>query len=382
MDSIRGETLANDDEDDEDVVIYFHDPVEVHPRSSWTGLCPPLVSARRVHISKAMNPRVIDLFGYARPDAVITKGGTPVVSIEQTTMNPSGHNIPQRFSFHCRAAELGVPSILYYPEHAKRKFSDPNERNLQVRVPLAQKRLTSIYSVPALSVFWPTNPKTKLPDGNVNVQTEMPALVEEILENNGSKGTTLVTVTSALAKMDAAVAKYASDPNDYDQNPSVRAIFADGLPTSMTPGGFAIDPPNTSTLFRTPDFLDSLKSFTKKSYWNEIEEKLLKRELTLVFHGTANHKGTDSEHPWPGYLTLLDILYLRKDGGRSHNDRVGNLVYDLPVKLDTFILRLLKKRKPTATRIVDSFADLVMLEDGIVAGEPMRVSRQIEPIAE
>src|SRR4051812_21410019 len=114
------------------VEIFHHDPVEVDPRTSWTGLTPLLLGAKRTGILSTSNPRVVDLFGYARPDAVVTVDGVPVVAIEQTAMNPSGHNIPQRFSCLVRAAELGVAGILYYPEYSRRTFSDPNVRYLQV----------------------------------------------------------------------------------------------------------------------------------------------------------------------------------------------------------------------------------------------------------
>lgn len=363
-----------------EITIYYHDPVEVQPSTSWTGLCQPLSPAKRVHVSKAINPKVLALFEYARPDAVITIDGNPLVSIEQTAMNPSGHNIPQRFSFHVRAAELGVPSILYYPEHSRRTYSDPNERNLQVRVPLAQKRLSSIYQVPAVSIFWPTNERTKLPDRNPAVHIEMAEVVGELIENFGSDSTQLPSIRRALQKMDTAVTRYASSEGDYDTNASVRSLFPAGFSTARTAGGIAIDPPNKSKLFRTNDFLGSLHNYSKRAYWSEIEEKLNQREYTLVFSATANSGKIDSEHPWPGYLTLLDILYLRKDGGRSPTYRIGNLVYQLPVQLSKFLPRLAAPKQPTATHIVDVFSDLIMLDGGVVAGRPMRESRRAEPI--
>ena len=374
------ERLPAYEADEDKITVYFHDEVEVRPKSSWTGLCPPLRSANRIHFKEATSERVLNLFDYARPDAVITKGGVPIVSIEQTKMNPSGHNIPQRFSFHVRAAELSVPSILYYPEHSKRTFSDPNERYLQVRVPLAQKRLSSIFGVPGLSIFWPTNEETKLPDGNLKTQTEIAQLVEELLENTPSNPMQLKTVRLAFAKMDAAVDKYASTEGDYDSNPSVRRLMPSGFPSSRTPKGVAIDPPNKSKLSRTSEFIESLRGYSKRSYWSEIEEKLREREYTLAFYGTANKKKNDSEHPWPGYLTLLDILYLRKDNGKSKNERIGNLVYSLPVKISTFLARITKLRPPAMARIVDSFADLIVLDGGLIAGKPMRGVRKTEPI--
>src|SRR5436190_19475677 len=107
-----------------DLVVWFHDPSEVDPRTSWTGLCPALAGARRADIRSCRVNRVTDLFLYARPDAVVSIYDVPLVSIEQTKMNPSGHNIPQRFSCVVRAAELGIPSILYYPKSSRRTFSD------------------------------------------------------------------------------------------------------------------------------------------------------------------------------------------------------------------------------------------------------------------
>ena len=168
------------------IVVYYHDPIEVDPRTGWTGLCPDLLNAKRIDISEVVDQRVTQLFEYARPDAVITVDGQPVVSIEQTQMNPSGHNIPQRFSFHVRAAELRVPSILYYPEYARRVFSDPNVRYLNIRVPLAQIRLSSIYRIPALTVFWPTDPNTKLPDTRQRAHRELADVVNLLIASRNS----------------------------------------------------------------------------------------------------------------------------------------------------------------------------------------------------
>ncbi len=353
-----------------EVKVYYHDRIEVERSTSWTGLCPSLDNAELVDI-----PQVAELFGYARPDAVVTVNGRPVLSIEQTQMNPSGHNIPQRFSCQVRAAELGVPSILYYPERARRTFSDPNLRNLQVRVPLAQKRLSELYDVPALSVFWPTDPKTNLPDTIQAAHEGMAKVVDALVLSSDNKDQLLShpAVQSALSEMNRAVSQY-SISSEYPPNPSVRRFLPRGFPTSVARTGISVDPPMKAQLARTADFTKSVRgsSSATASSWSEIETRLRARDLTLVFTGTANSKRNDSEHPWPGYLTLLDILYLRN--GPNTSDRLANLVYVLPVGVSTFMSRLNKPRPPRQSFIVDSFADLIVLNGGVVPGRPLRGS--------
>jgi hypothetical protein len=74
---------------------------------------------------------------------------------------------------------------------------------------------------------------------------------------------------------------------------------------------------------------------------------------------------------------LLDTLYCRKKGGESKSERDINLVYALPADADSFIGRIVNslssiEKKPTATYIVDTFADLLLLDGGVVLGKPQR----------
>ena len=379
-----------------DVNVYYHDPVEVDPQSSWTGLCPALEHAKRIDIRQTRDKAIQELFDYARPDAVITIDGKPVVSIEQTRMNPSGHNIPQRFSCVVRAAELGIPSILYYPEYARRTFSDPNVRFLQVRVPLAQLRLIDIYRVPSLSIFWPTDPISNLPQTGRSAHLEMAKVIDKLIEKAGLGDKLLIIpeIAAAIDKMRAVVMKYAGD---YAQNTSVRAIMPNGFasavipspskPTSQsallerpssyqTSSPISIDPPRKAIVYRTPDFVrDQKKDPTNPINLEPVGKLLLRRPYCLYFAGTANQSGNDSEHPWPGYLTLLDILYLRTQNGKGPTDRAGHLIYRLPIKSAVFIQRANQAVPPTATYIVDTFCDVIILEDGAILGRPLRLNR-------
>lgn len=355
------------------VEIFFHDPAEVDPLTSWTGLCAPLSRAVRVDITKATNPAVTALFDYARPDVVVAVDGKPVVSIEQTAMNPSGHNIPQRFSFQVRAAELGVPSILYYPEKSRRTYSDPNERYINPRVPLAQRRLTQLFRVPALSSFWPTDHR-KLPDPRPAAQRQMAELVAALINGAGSGAALLARpeVKHALAEMDRVVAAYSTR---IRENASVRCLVSEGYVTAEAAKGLCIDPPPGARLENTAVFLMEAGLTSAPP---ALRAKLSARRHTLVFTGTANKMRTDSEHPWPGYLSLIDILYCRT--GRTPLDRHTNLAYRLPVTSSTYLSRANKANPPTATYIVDTFADVLVLNDGLVPGRPLRGSTHAQRV--
>lgn len=244
-------------------------------------------------------------------------------------------------------------------------------RYVQVRVPLAQERLSQLYNIPALSVFWPTNPTTLLPDTAQSAHHGMADAVGALVKNAGNKGKllSLPEIQHALSEMDRVVAKLSGG---YAKNPSVRAILPNGFPTSVTKAGIAIDPPTSNVLYRTPDFLRTLAHMKAALGWPAIEAKLRQRALTMVFTGTANNSRTDSEHPWPGYLTLLDTLYVRRTGGLRPSDRDANLIYRLPVNQSIFLPRLNRTKPPTATYIADTFSDLMILDGGVVVGRPLR----------
>jgi hypothetical protein len=354
-----------------DVKIYYHDPVEVSPNTSWVGLSDILKKAQLVDIKKTSNPKVISLFDYARPDAVITVDDIPILSIEQTQMNPSGHNIPQRFSSQVRAAELGVSSILYYPEYSRRTFSDPNVRYLQVRVPMAQIRLSAIYQIPALSIFWPTKKKTNLPETKPIAHQEL-ADVITVFVNNPNQGKKLLRfpqITSIFSRMESAINKY-SKTSRYRENKSVRTFLTDGFSSSKISENLSIDPPTKSSLIKTSDLFSKITPPLKDT--QKYLDMIKSRKLSLVFNATTNKSGFESEHPWPGYLTLLDILYTRKTGGKKKSERDVNLIYQIPITPDVFLKRLNQNKPPTATYIVDSFADVIIVNGKFIPGIPIR----------
>jgi hypothetical protein len=347
-------------------------------------MVPALATAAFRDISSCKIGEITQLFRYARPDAVISDGKSPLVSIEQTRMNPSGHNLPQRFSCFVRAAESGVCAIFYYPAVARRTFSDPGVRYLNIRVPLAQFRLMEIYDIPSISAFWPTN-ADKLPSALQKAQQNLADLVSEILHQYKTGGALTISAlgklpshAAALTDMDERIRIYGT-ARRYRPNSSVRAKLPSGFLRTRRTAELAIDPPKCVTLVSTKDFVARLVSNYGVAHeeWATAKSILSARDESLVFTATANARRVDSEHPWPGYLTLLDVLYARNVRGRHMTDREYNLVYRLPHVTSANFLRQIQ-RDSTASRIVDMFADAIVLDDGVLLGtHPQRGANRL-----
>ena len=366
-----------------DLTIWYHDPEEVNPRTSFVGLSPLLASAQRRDWRDAPIGPITELFDYARPDVVLSTNGIPVCSLELTNMNPSGHNIPQRFSCIARAAELGVPAILYYPEASRRRFSDANVRYLNIRVPMAHLRLMKIYRAPSLSVFWPTDPISKLPTTNQSDHQFLADLMELFVQWPFEKDMVLEhpLFRKAVQEMVDTIDRYKG--SRYRKNKMVREFLPGGFPQSYA-GEYKgrpvhIDPPMKAHFYDTHQFIRILErnyALPENEWkWEETKSALLRRKYTMVFTGTLNSNRTDSEHPWPGYFSLLDVLYARAEGGKLHTERTHNLIYGLPADFHDFQARIeqsMFEKKPTATYIVDTFADLLLLDGGVIPGKPLR----------
>ena len=247
-------------------------------------------------------------------------------------------------------------------------------RYLNIRVLLAQLRLSTIYDVPAVSIFWPTDPISKLPTTDQQQHTEMAKFVDLLIKN--SNDLTNINGHPVVSTLFEKMKKVAINKLlEYKQNPSVRAILKDGFSTAKIGHSISIDPPTKVNLLPTSVFLTQLeKQYQKRNKkWLVVRERLESRNYTIIFTGTANKMKSDSEHPWPGYLSLIDILYARANKGKSAEDREMNLIYQLPVPISIALRRLNSVKKiPTATYIVDCFADLLVYAGGIIAGRPVR----------
>lgn len=357
--------------------LWYHDANEVDERHSWLKNSPYLIGhTRRISYENCSYAKVLALVEYARPDFILTVDGEPLLSAEVTMMNPSGHNMPQRFSCLLRAAEMGVPSLFYCPQHSRRSTSDPNERYINVRMPLAQLRLGELYETPSLTMFWPTDDVTLLPTSDLTRHNDLAGLVEYTLKTYLSTGKKLQLSDCKVVRIQDTM-RSASIPlndHDYKTNRSFRAVFPHGDAFTKGIAGMAIDPPTSCVVYRTDELLDSAYKTLGKRFaavkGQQKSKMLLSRENTLVYRGTANKQKTGPEHPFPGYLTLIDILYLRTPHGQTSRDRIMNLAFRLPIGLNAFRENALNR--PTGLNILMEFSDFILLEDAIVLGGWMR----------
>lgn len=359
-----------------EIELWYHDEGEVDERHSWLANSTFLSKkANRNSYDNCSYSRVLSLVEYARPDFIVTVDGVPLLSAELTKMNPSGHNLPQRFSCLVRAAEMGVPSLFYYPKYARRSDSDPNPRYLNIRTPLAQLRMGEIYKVPSISIFWPTDENTLLPTDSISQHSEIAKFVEYTVKLFLAAGKILSASDTEVKKLEANMLNAAKSVSQYSINESYRVFFPDGDAfTKKILYSESVDPPNSCCVENTESLLTNLylrlgKRFS--SFLNQKKVKLvLSRENTFVFQGTANRNKTGPEHPFPGYLTLLDILYLREEGGQTTRDRSMNLAFKLPISVEAFKENALNR--PTGLNILMEFSDFIILDDAIVLGGWMR----------
>lgn len=356
--------------------IWYHDENEVDERHSWLKNSPYLVTTtERKNYDNCSYSKVLALVEYARPDFILTVDGEPLLSVEVTRMNPSGHNMPQRFSCLLRAAEMGVPSLFYYPEYSRRSTSDPNPRFLNVRTPLAQLRLSDIFDVPSLSMFWPTDSASLLPTSDLSKHMNLARFIEYTLKKYLSTNQKLHSTDTEVLKVVTQMKQACIPRTDYAHNISFRAIYPNGDSfTKKIVTSQAIDPPTSCEVLKTVKFLKDSYAYLGKNFSSVRNQKkikmILSRNYTFIYKGTANKQKTGPEHPFPGYLTLLDILYLRTDGGQTTRDRIMNLAFRLPITFNAFKENAINR--PTGLNILMEFSDFILLEDAIVLGGWMR----------
>jgi hypothetical protein len=242
---------------------------------------------------------------------------------------------------------------------------------------MGQIRLTELFGVPSLTIFWPTGADL-LPRTDVSAHQTLADVIGAMVRHRDDLSA--LTLDNAIVSAQEEMRRVISDYGlRYRKNRSVRSILPNGF---SPPAGIsiAVDPANTTQCIRTEEFLGAFH-YSASAPSAELAV-LLSREHTLVFTGTANKDRTDSEHPWPGYLTLLDVLYLRTESGITQRDRRMNLVYVLPdVFPSNYVSRMNRAVPPTATYITDTFSDAIVLGNELVHGRPIRGSSLAKIVA-
>ena len=400
------------------------DGIELQPERSFVGLSRHLAAVpRRPYTDAPANIQA--LFDYQAPDCVISYRSSPVLSLEITDMNPSGHNIPQRFLCMLRAAELSVPGIMFCMRRGRRRISDGRQRNINPRFLMTQARLEEIFDSPNITVFWPTTTQG-LPQRNQSAQEELAQVVDDLIDQHieGQNPNESVRVQHIQNSRQSVIQEIVNPVGGgggklRTRNPSVNRYFPNGIPGSVI-GEYPIDPAREPrrrgythsgvTMYRTETLLNRMQWLWYEHQhddWTSTREGLMERPYTLVYRARSNGSFRASEHPFPGMFAMYDILYSRLENGRLTNNRRFNMVYDLsmdwagltndqirialrrlslmiggnkshmverlPVIDANAYLTLTNRDDPPRNVFpVDVLADLITLEGGVIAGQPLR----------
>jgi len=400
------------------------DGIELQPERSFVGLSRHLATvSRRPYRDAPANIRA--LFDYQAPDCVISYRNSPVLSLEITDMNPSGHNIPQRFLCMLRAAELGVPGIMFCMRRGRRRISDGLQRNINPRFLMAQARLEEIFDSPNIAVFWPTTTQG-LPQRNQSAQEELAQVVDDLIDQhiegqNPNESVRVQHIQNARQSVIQEIVNPAGGGGGRlrTRNPSVNPCFPNGIPGSVI-GEYPIDPAREPrrrgythsgvTMYRTETLLNRMQWLWYEHQhddWTSTREGLMERPYTMVFRARANGSFRTSEHPFPGMFAMYDILYSRLENGRDIDNRRFNMVYDLSmdwagltndeirialrrqnlpvggnksqmverlrvIDANAYLTLTNQENSPRSVYPVDVLADLVTLECGVIAGRAHR----------
>ena len=267
------------------------------------------------------------------PDAIIEKDNEPVFSIEVTTEAGTGHNAFQRFARVAAAVENSVPAIYIYPEGKIVTRPSSGTRKYDEINPLvfsAMESLMSIYGIPALLYYFPTD--------DISVYRNNP-LASPHLQDKG-----LI--------FDPRVVQYAGCPDAM--SPSMQAMFQalneiiteterlgvlparSGLLRNLVirnqrnymqlqyaakAGGRSQDnmsPLSAVTTVPTSYLMNYLSQYENRTYM--IGELLRNRPNTCLYQVDAKFRGD----PYPGCLAAIDYLKCRQ--GLTFEDRRNSLV--------------------------------------------------------
>lgn len=295
-----------------------------------------LMSARiRTIGRRASNPDCIELLiQYDRPDIILTLDERPILVVEKTQEVPTGHNVGQRFARIVRAAELGVPTLYFFPFDARKHGQYSGVCNVNARLLLALKRVSLVHSVPVLPVNWPSDSHgTLVWSGEEN--DVMAKLVAELLSNLGAVGPRWVEQQ-----------KYAEQ--EYEDRTSAFPKYLD-LPSSVE------IVPTLEMESRFPIRVEDLPPRT------------LARPSSLIYKMDMSPDKCRRQDPYTGMQFIYDYGWLRT--GVNPAQRGGNLFLWIP-RVSTREW-LVANPEDYSTKSCNWYliADGIILQDGFLAIE-------------
>ena len=144
------------------------------------------------------------------PDLIVEIDHEPIFSVEVSTEAGTGHNAFQRFARLAASVENNVPAFYIYPEAAiiTRQKSSPKWDKINPLIFKALDDVMSIYSIPALLYYYPSDYRT-----NKDASTSSNQLTKGILHdpNRNYSGSPLGTdaeMTNMFNEMNEIIAVF------------------------------------------------------------------------------------------------------------------------------------------------------------------------------
>jgi hypothetical protein len=260
------------------------------------------------------------------PDLIVEIDSEPIFSVEVSTEAGTGHNAFQRFARLAASVENNVPAFYIYPEAAiiTRQDSPPKWDKINPLVFKALDDVMSIYGIPALLYYFPSDLRTHLdastspniirkglkfdndinfagsPESDDNEMHEMFKAINEVIsvfENSGIiKGREKLLANRVLLNRKSFMQNEYADKN----------------------GNLNMSPLTATEKVPTTYLLNYLSQYENNNY--QIGELLRSREETIIYKVDAKFRGD----PYPGALAAIDYLLCRE--GKTFEERRYNLV--------------------------------------------------------
>jgi len=248
--------------------------------------------------ARGANPRAIDaLIEYDRPDIILLQADRPVLVLEKSREVPTGHNVGQRFARLVRAAELGVPTIKFFPFDAMKHGKYANVCNLNIRLLKAFEEMLRIHKTPILAINWPCDKHHELiDDGSEN--TRVSAIVTDYLSSGCNPN-----CREILAQLRAM-------RNELSSRLSRRKLYG--------------DPPGSVELLDTSALLKRLN----KVITPDTQKALMGRPRSVLYTIKMTPANCRREDPYTGTQFIYDYHWCRS--GPRVEDKSMNLILHFP----------------------------------------------------
>lgn len=260
------------------------------------------------------------------PDLIVEHDTEPIFSIEVSTEAGTGHNVFQRFARLAASVENNVPAFYIYPEATiiSRQNSAPTWDRINPLVFKALDDIMSIYQIPALFYYFPSDYQTNQPASkSLNILTkglkydtdrnfagcpmstddEMKLMFQAIneviatIERNGviEGRSKLLSTRTIISRRSFMNEQYIKKNGGTDYSPLTATIT---IPTTI--------------------LLEYLAKYENNSY--KVGELLRSRPETIIYKVDSKFRGD----PYPGALAAIDYLLARE--GKTFEERKYNLV--------------------------------------------------------